>query len=44
LPRACYASLCKDAAGDDAGSLSRELLAYVVFPELYMSATPQAPG
>jgi hypothetical protein len=29
LPRGCYASLCKDAAGNDNGSLSRELLAYV---------------
>ena len=29
LPRGCYASLCKDGAGNDNGSLSRELLAYV---------------
>lgn len=28
LPRNCYASLCKDAAGNDNGSLSREVLAY----------------
>jgi hypothetical protein len=29
LPRGCYFSLCKNAAGDDGGSLSREFLAYV---------------
>lgn len=29
LPRNCYSSLCKNAAGDDGGSLSRELLAYI---------------
>jgi hypothetical protein len=29
LPRNCYSSVSKDAAGDDGGALSRELLAYV---------------
>jgi hypothetical protein len=29
LPRNCYSSVSKDAAGDDGGTLSRELLAYV---------------
>ena len=29
LPRNCYSSVSKDAAGNDGGTLSRELLAYV---------------
>jgi hypothetical protein len=29
LPRGCYSSVCKDAAGNDGGSLSRELFAYI---------------
>jgi hypothetical protein len=29
LPRGCYTSICKDSAGNDDGSMSRELLAYV---------------
>ncbi len=29
LPRGCYSSVCKGAAGSDNGTLSRELLAYV---------------
>lgn len=29
LPRNCYSSVSKDAAGDDGGTLTRELLAYV---------------
>jgi len=29
LPRYCYSSVSKDAAGDDGGTLSRELLAYI---------------
>jgi hypothetical protein len=29
LPRSCYCSVSKSAAGDDGGTLSRELLAYV---------------
>ena len=35
LPRGCYSSICKDAAGNDGGSLSRELFAY---------ADPRVPG
>ena len=29
LPRGCYASVCKDATGNDSGTLSRECMAYV---------------
>jgi hypothetical protein len=29
LPRGCYASVCRDEAGDDEGTLNRELMAYV---------------
>lgn len=29
LSRGCYASICKDSRGDDEGTMSRELMAYV---------------